>query len=51
MKKFILRDRRYEQLLHVHNATKRLVVQKPVRRATSLSIFEIGAYCLNFNDT
>ena len=50
MKKLILRDRWCEQLLHVHTATKRLV-QKPVRNATSLSIFEIGVYCLNFSET
>ena len=49
MKKIILRDRWYEQLLHVHTAIKRLV-QKWLF-ATQLSIFEIGVYCLNFNET
>ena len=49
MKKFTLRDRWYEQLLHVHTATKRLVQKR--LSATQLSIFEIGVYCLNFNET
>ena len=49
MKKFILRYRWYEQLLHVHSATKRLVQKR--LSATQLSIFEIGVYCLNFKET
>ena len=49
MKKFTLRDRWYEQLLHVHTATKRLVQKR--LSATQLSIFEIGVYCLNFNES
>ena len=35
--------------LHVHTAIKRLVQKRLF--ATQLSIFEIGVYCLNFNET
>ena len=49
MKKIILRDRWYEKLLHVHTAIKRLVQKRLF--ATQLSIFEIGVYCLNFNES
>ena len=48
MKKVYTPGSMYEQLLHVHTATKRLVLKR--LSVTQLSIFEIGVYCLNFNE-